>query len=515
MMRRVKRSSKRSSRRSLKSRIAAPFYLTLAAFILLLVCSGITLGVRYSGLREQMVDAVSVNQKVNHVMRLSGVARERIFEYRVSRSRSEIAKLIALNNERWNIISELKRLPSGNPDRARFMRGFFGAYERSLAHQLTVVRAIDSNADDDEIRRAYRSWRATEILTAARLADLVGYMGKDLQTNEKRMNEFLMALGSVVAGFVAFGALAVWFVAKYYDRTVIHPLSALSASLDQVAKGNLEAQVVPPTVRDEIWRMSVDFNRMTSALRESHSDLKAFVSMAAHDIRSPLATIKGFAELGREDLDEGDIDNAKESLDRIGAIANRSLEMVDQLLKLERAGSVPLETRRIELGDVLREALDDLDSEVRTVGAIVDTKPLPVVRGDHLQFRTLFQNLISNALKYKREGTVPRVSIASRDHGDGTVEIHFTDNGRGFDIDQAEKIFEPFARLASSQGTQGYGVGLSTCRKIVQRHGGTITATGRPNEGATFSIRLPAPEIDRIAPHARDAQCGSSSPTSH
>lgn len=490
----MNRLKNRFFRRSLKSRIMAPLFLKLGAFVLFVLIAGGLTSLRYSVLRNQVADASSINQSVAHIARLNGIARERLLEYRLTGEKALTGQMIAVAHEQAALITELKAVSrlEKNLDRTHYLRGFFEAFDRSVKRQGQVLQSIESGSESD-IRRSFREWRALETLTSARLADLVSYMGKDLEATEARMNAFLISLVLCICGFLALAAGSLWIIARYYDRTVLHPLSVLSGSLNQVAKGNLDAFVSLPKVRDEIWRMSVDFNRMTETLRDSNADLRAFVSVAAHDIRSPLATIRGFADLAREDIASGDIGGLTDSIVRIEAIAGRSLEMVDQLLKLERAASAPIAPLSVDLRAVTTEVLDDLDSDLRLSGAIIEFGTLPWVEGDRAQLRTLFQNLISNALKYRREGVVPRVILGSNTTEDGFIEVTVADNGRGFDDSEAERLFEPFARLSSSAGTPGYGVGLSTCRKIVQRHGGSISAQGRPGQGATFIVRFPPP----------------------
>jgi signal transduction histidine kinase len=167
---------------------------------------------------------------------------------------------------------------------------------------------------------------------------------------------------------------------------------------------------------------------------------------------------------------------------------------MDQLLKFERAGQAKIELESVDLGEIVKDAVESLGSVIRSTGAVIETSALGKILGDATQLRALFQNLISNAIKFRREGVTPQVRIESSIAVDETgrwQEVRVIDNGRGFGPEVPSLMFKPFCRFKSSSGTEGFGVGLSTCRKIVMRHQGLIKAEGQLNEGATFFIRFP------------------------
>ena len=145
----------------------------------------------------------------------------------------------------------------------------------------------------------------------------------------------------------------------------------------------------------------------------------------------------------------------------------------------------------VNLATVVRQALDDLAQRLQETNGTVQVEDLPSVMGDELQLYQLFQNLINNALKFILPGRPPHVVISSHRLDKGMTEISVQDNGIGFDEHSLEKIFQPFQRLHSEDKYPGSGIGLAVCQKIVQRHGGAITAHSRPGEGATFIITLP------------------------
>jgi signal transduction histidine kinase len=140
--------------------------------------------------------------------------------------------------------------------------------------------------------------------------------------------------------------------------------------------------------------------------------------------------------------------------------------------------------------------LDDLESRICQSQGQVILNPLPIIEADALQMHQLFQNLVGNALKFHRPDTSPVVQIGYRDHSPGYVEIYVQDNGIGFEMAYLDQIFQPFKRLHGRSEYEGSGIGLALCQKIVERHGGRITAQSVPDEGSIFLVMLPFKQID-------------------
>jgi light-regulated signal transduction histidine kinase (bacteriophytochrome) len=172
--------------------------------------------------------------------------------------------------------------------------------------------------------------------------------------------------------------------------------------------------------------------------------------------------------------------------------------LIDNLLAYSRVGSRPPKVISVDLNAVMKDVLADLESRIEQSGGQVIASPLPMVEGDPTQLRQLLQNLIANALKFRRPEASPEVKIYAIDG-----RIHVEDNGIGFEPEYAERIFGVFERLHSRHDYEGTGIGLSICRKIVERHEGKLVAEGRPGLGATFVITLPwsrsHPEVE--TPH--------------
>lgn len=220
--------------------------------------------------------------------------------------------------------------------------------------------------------------------------------------------------------------------------------------------------------------------------------LKLFAMAASHDLREPLNKIISFG-----DLLEGavDTDPAKARLyaERMKTAARRMLGLLEALMRLSRVSSEEPPLEYVDLREAVVDAVSDLQARIDEAGAAVEVGKLPVVRADRAQMYELFQNLVSNAIKFRRPGVPPQVSISTEDVN-GVTRIRVADNGIGFPSDKAERIFRPFQRLHSRAEYEGHGLGLAICEQIVKRHGGRIHAESGTDSGAAFIVELPAGE---------------------
>ena len=249
------------------------------------------------------------------------------------------------------------------------------------------------------------------------------------------------------------------------------------------------------TERREAERM---LKRRAEELVRSNSELQQFAWVASHDLQEPLRKVQAFSERIRTKYADQLDEQGQDYLDRIVSASGRMQTLIVDLLAFSQVGRGELRNAAVDLGEVVKSVLSDLEIRIQETDATIDLQDLPTVRADPLQMRQLFQNLIGNGLKYRRDGVPPLIRIsATRPRGSGTCSIEIADNGIGFEQEYAERIFGIFQRLHGRSAYEGTGVGLAICRKICERHGGSIIARGRPGGGATFIVLLPGGEIVR------------------
>ena len=227
-------------------------------------------------------------------------------------------------------------------------------------------------------------------------------------------------------------------------------------------------------------------------LHRSNQELQDFAYVASHDLQEPLRKIQAFGDILETEYSDK-IGDGAEYLTRMHAAATRMSQLIDDLLTFSRVSTKTPDPVEVNLGDIIKDVLIDLENRISRTSGRVEVGKLPKVMADETHMRQLFQNLIANALKFHREGVPPVVTIqsASSKGVEGFVTITVADNGIGFDDKYTDRIFGVFQRLHGRGSYEGTGIGLAVCRKIVERYGGTIDAKGRPGKGATFTINLP------------------------
>jgi PAS domain S-box-containing protein len=244
-------------------------------------------------------------------------------------------------------------------------------------------------------------------------------------------------------------------------------------------------------------RFSEELERTVQArtveLQRSNEDLERFAHVASHDLKEPVRKILFSINLIKikyqSVLGEGVV-----LLDRLTKSASRLNQMIESILAYSIVRYEPQGAERVDLNLIIQNVRDDLELIISEKDAQIIVQPLPVIEGSSVLLHQLFFNLVNNSLKFSRVGVSPVVTIESQLLQTGAnemVEIKLVDNGIGFGPDEASRIFQSFFRLHSKDRYEGTGLGLALCKRIVERHGGTIEAVGLPGEGASFMIRLP------------------------
>ncbi len=239
------------------------------------------------------------------------------------------------------------------------------------------------------------------------------------------------------------------------------------------------------------------------ALARSNRDLQDFASVASHDLQEPLRKIEAFGDrLASRCGDQLD-DQGKLYLERMLNAGCRMRLLINALLTYSRVTTKARPFETCDLSVVAREVVSDLQVRIEESKAVIDIQSLPTIDADLVQMRQLFQNIISNSLKYHQQGKAPEIKITGRlieSSHKTCCYLQFADNGIGFEMRYAERIFSIFQRLHGNQEFEGTGIGLATCRKIVERHSGLIDVESSVGEGSIFTVRLPAYQKKDMVP---------------
>lgn len=230
----------------------------------------------------------------------------------------------------------------------------------------------------------------------------------------------------------------------------------------------------------------------TKELQRSNDDLQQFAHVASHDLKEPVRKIKTFLSRLEDHLDGKLDESSTRYIERIHVAADRMFNMIDGVLAYSKINADSQKTTLVDLNETIRNIETDLEIALQKSGGKILYQNLPKLQGASVLLYQLFYNLINNSIKFAKDGTAPIINIMAQiDQDSNFAVITLEDNGIGFTSNQTNQIFETFTRLNPKDRYEGTGLGLSLCKKIAERHGGTITASGIPDQGAVFTITLP------------------------
>jgi PAS domain S-box-containing protein len=245
---------------------------------------------------------------------------------------------------------------------------------------------------------------------------------------------------------------------------------------------------------DKIIELNRDLERRvaerTAQLEAVNQELESFSYSISHDLRTPLRAIDGFSHILLDDYAAKLDEEGKRLLNVVRDNTHRMGQLIDDILKFSRTGRVELTLSGIDMEQMAHAVFEELQSAVTGSKLQMEIDPLPPARGDSAMMRQVFANLISNAIKFSSTRETPRIHVGATVKGDETV-YYVRDNGVGFDMQYADKLFGVFQRLHSVNEFEGTGIGLAIVKRIVTRHGGRVWTDGKVNEGATIYFALP------------------------
>jgi light-regulated signal transduction histidine kinase (bacteriophytochrome) len=237
----------------------------------------------------------------------------------------------------------------------------------------------------------------------------------------------------------------------------------------------------------------------TAQLEAANKELEAFCYSVSHDLRAPLRHIDGFVKLLSHSAGKALSDESRHYLETIAGSARQMGRLIDDLLVFSRMGRAEMRLAQVDLRRIVEETIAALQPDCQERRILWQISPLPRAHADPALLRQVLVNLLANAIKYTRPRAEAKIEIGCvPGHGEELV-IFVRDNGVGFDMEYADKLFGVFQRLHSEDDFEGSGIGLANVRRIISRHGGGTWAEGKVDGGATFYFSLPAPHQANIA----------------
>ncbi len=312
-----------------------------------------------------------------------------------------------------------------------------------------------------------------------------------------------LAIGLMVLFYLTFFAYLFRHTAKMSSE-LASPVEAIVKASCKISKGDYNTVFTPSKIT-EMELLSFSFTEMANELKNYHSnlesavtertsqleavnqELKNFVYVASHDLREPLRKITVFADMLKKSLKDKVDDSEAENLHYMVDGAERMKKMIDGLLVYSRVSTQPHPFQKIDLNEIVSQICKfELSVLIEEKNVILEVpKPLPVIVGDESQITQLLQNLIANGIKYQKKDNQPIIKITSKPSAGGMTQIEVTDNGIGISPEYQSAVFGMFKRLHSKE-YEGTGIGLATCKKIVERHNGQIGLESQPDHGSTF-----------------------------
>lgn len=273
--------------------------------------------------------------------------------------------------------------------------------------------------------------------------------------------------------------------------TIISELEKQKTML-QDQKKQLESQRDLMNLQNiEIEKKNVILEKLKETLSESNRELESFAYAASHDLKEPLRMISMYTQVIQKRLGEQLLDSEKESMFFITDGVKRMQNLLDDLLRYSRLGKSGKEIKEVNLDNLIFLVEHNLSVVIQESGAVIQSMPLPVIQGVQVEMSQLFQNLVSNAIKFRKPEKPPHIQIAVKEYDAHTWLFSIQDNGIGIPAEFREKVFGIFERLHNHSQYEGTGIGLATCRKIVENAGGKIWLESIYGEGTTFFFTLP------------------------
>jgi len=380
----------------------------------------------------------------------------------------------------------------------------------SIKNAFDLISEIQNEPElypDPEIREALLNRASVRIQSDVRQLMTISSTVSERRLNNIRTLQVDQRLDFLLILIPAILALIV--LAYFMRRRIILSLEKLQEGTQAFASGRLDKRIELDG-NDELGELARQFNGMAEdleemvareknlnqrleqqakELKESNRELENFASVASHDLKEPLRMIRSFMELLDKKYSSELDENAQKYIQFAVDGSRRMTSLIDDLLEFSRVGRKYTDVEEVDFNKLIEEILNQYKPSIEEKKAVIEVENLPVIRGVPVSLKLLFQNLISNALKYHKKDVETVIEIAAKER-DEHWEFSVSDNGIGIEEKFLDQIFELFERLHASDEYPGTGMGLATCRKIVDQHGGEIWAESEPGKGSTFHFTI-------------------------
>lgn len=372
--------------------------------------------------------------------------------------------------------------------------------QRTQYAESIIDASIDRIAVYDKELQVIAWNRRAEELTGHKRENIIGKKLSDVfprvWQDEELQKAFLEALGG---SYVSLPAKRGVYTHQFYERFFIPLKNEMGETFAVMSLMHDVSKLVNQNA--ELKELNQSLERKNTELEQKNEEITSFAFVASHDMKEPLRKIHTFSDWLIEQESNQLSPKSKGLTEKIGASVHRMETLIEDILVLTKIHSDTHRDEDVDLNNVLRQVMADMDEQIREAGAIINKNELPVINANCNQIFYLIKNLISNAIKFQKPGTVPQLTISSEivngsdiktnEPQKEYVKLSFADNGFGFDQRYAKKIFQVFQRLHGKHEFEGTGIGLAICKKIMENHNGMITVQSEQGKGSVFSCFFP------------------------